>query len=156
MLTLEIYRHAVSIDERRCKFKPALLQQDKTQARAEHKPDDIKEVFFPGNHGDVGGGWRAEGNKAVNEADDPVQLSDLTLEWMIRELDALPATHPTDQIIWNDHKHIFLTNFDRKVSTAVQAPIHDILKYGGGASRVSTFMWHILGEIMCVLYQWSS
>ncbi|KAL8897031.1 MAG: hypothetical protein Q9207_007420 [Kuettlingeria erythrocarpa] len=137
-------RHAVSVDERRCKFKPALLQQDKRRARAEHKPDDIKEVFFPGNHGDVGGGWKAEGNTAVNEADDPLQLSDLSLEWMISELDALPAKHPTDQILWNDHKDVFLANFHRKVATAVQAPMHDILKYGGGASRMSTFMWHIL------------
>ena len=108
--------------------------------------DDIKEVFFPGNHGDVGGGWRADGNKAVNEADDPLQLSDLALEWMIRELDALPAKHPTDRIEWNDHHDIFLQNFSRKAATAVQAPIHDILKYGGGVSRISTFMWRIMGK----------
>ncbi len=96
-----------------------MLQQDKRRARAEHKPDDIKEVFFPGNHGDVGGGWKAEGIKAVNEADDPLQLSDLSLEWMINELDALPAKHPTDQILWNDNKDIFLANFHRKVATAL-------------------------------------
>ena len=141
-------RHAVSIDERRCKFKPALLQQDKRQVRIDDKGDDIKEVFFPGNHGDVGGGWPAEGKKAVDEADDPLQLSDLALEWMIRELDTLPAKHPTDRIIWNDHKEIFLKIFSRKAATAVQAPMHDILKYDGGVSRMSTFMWHILGEFL--------
>ncbi|KAI4240994.1 MAG: hypothetical protein LQ352_007523 [Teloschistes flavicans] len=137
-------RHAVAIDERRCKFKAALLQQDQRQAHIEHKDDDIKEMFFPGNHGDIGGGWTAPGNKAVVEADDPLQLSDLALEWMISELDALPAKHPTDQIEWNEHKDIFLTNFERKVSTAVQAPMHDILRYGGGVSRFSTFMWYIM------------
>ena len=43
----------MSIDERRCKFKPALLQQDiRTAADTKHE-EDIKEVFFPGNHGDV-------------------------------------------------------------------------------------------------------
>ncbi|KAI4090087.1 MAG: hypothetical protein L6R37_007941 [Teloschistes peruensis] len=145
-------RHAVAIDERRCKFKAALLQQDQRQARVEHKEDDIKEVFFPGNHGDVGGGWMAPGNNAVMEADDPLQLSDLALEWMISELDALPAKHPTDQIEWNEHKDIFLTNFERKVSTAVQAPMHDILRYGGGVSRVSTFMWHIMGTYLVCLH----
>lgn len=88
----------------------------------------------------------AEGNKAVNEADDPLQLSDLALEWMIEELDALPAKHPTDQVIWNHHKDTFLANFDRKVQTAAQAPTHDLLKYGGGVSRISTFMWHIMGK----------
>lgn len=87
----------------------------------------------------------AEGNRAVSEADDPLQLSDLALEWMITELDALPAKHSTDQIIWNNHKDIFLTNFNRKVATAVQAPMHDILKYGGGVSRLSTFMWNVMG-----------
>lgn len=128
-----------------------MLQQDKQQARAEHKQNDIKEVFFPGNHGDVGGGWKAEGNKAVNEADDPLQLSDLSLEWMISELDALPAKHPTDQIIWNNNKDVFLANFHRKVVTAVQAPMHDILKFGGGVSRMNTLLWHILGNSFSVM-----
>ena len=32
-------RHAVAIDERRCKFRPALLQQDKMNA--DHKSEDI-------------------------------------------------------------------------------------------------------------------
>ena len=125
-----------------------MLQQDKRQAGIHHKEDDIKEVFFPGNHGDIGGGWQADGKKAANEADDPLQLSDLSLEWMIRELDALPAKHPTDQIDWNDHKDIFLKNFSRKASTAVQARMHDILKYGGGVSRPSTFLWHIMGKFL--------
>ena len=87
----------------------------------------------------------APGNKAVSEADDPLQLSDLALRWMIDELDALPLIHKHDQIIWNDHKDTFIKNYDRKVSTAEQAPMHDILKYGGGVSYISTFMWHILG-----------
>ena len=136
-------RHAVAIDERRCKFKAALLQQDKKHAKS--KEEDIKEVFFPGGHGDVGGGWLAKGGKAKLEADDPLQLSDLALEWMISELDALPAKHPADQIIWNEHRDIFLTNFNHKVSTAVQAPLHDILKLGNCVSRAATFMWHIMG-----------
>lgn len=45
----------MSIDERRCKFKPALLQQDirNVTHSKDHEKEDIKEVFFPGNHGDV-------------------------------------------------------------------------------------------------------
>ncbi|KAI4212379.1 MAG: hypothetical protein LQ351_004949 [Letrouitia transgressa] len=136
-------RHAVAIDERRCKFKAALLTQDAKYANSED--EDIKEVFFPGNHGDIGGGWMAEGGKARLEADDPLQLSDIALEWMISELDALPAVHITDQIVWNEHRDIFLKNFHGKVKTAVQAPIHDILAFGGGVSRTSTFMWRIMG-----------
>ena len=136
-------RHAVAIDERRCKFKVALLQQEKVRAKGTN--EDIKEVFFPGGHGDVGGGWLAEGGKAKLEADDALQLSDLALEWMIGELEALPVKHPKDQIAWNEHKDIFLKNFDRKVSNAVQAPLHDILKWGNCVSRTQTFMWRIMG-----------
>ena len=133
-------RHAVAIDERRCKFKPALLQQD--TRLADSPEEDIKEVFFPGGHGDVGGGWPAEGDKAKDEADDAVQLSDLTLEWMISELDAL---HPSGKLSWNEHRDIFLRNFNRKQSTAVQAPLHDILAYGNCVSLVKTFLWRIMG-----------
>ena len=144
----------MSIDERRCKFKPALLQQDKRAASAENTEEDIREVFFPGNHGDIGGGWMAPGNNAANEADDPLQLSDIALEWMISELDALPAKHPTDKLEWNDHRDIFLQNYNRKVATAVQAPMHDILRYGGGVSPVSTFLWRIMGKIYDTILYW--
>ena len=133
-------RHAVAIDERRCKFKPALLQQDKRLANSPE--EDIKEVFFPGGHGDVGGGWPAKGGKAKVEADDALQLSDLALEWMISELDAL---HPADKVSWNEHRDIFLRNFNSNVSAAVQAPLHDILAYGNCVSRTQTFLWRIMG-----------
>lgn len=83
----------------------------------------------------------------MSEADDPLQLSDLALRWMVDELDALPLDKH-DQIIWNDHKATFMKNYDRKVSTAEQAPMHDILKIGGGASGISTLMWHILGMLL--------
>ena len=137
-------RHAVAIDERRCKFRPALLQQDKMNA--DHKSEDIKEVFFPGGHGDVGGGWLAENTKSRLEIDDALQLSDLSLEWMISELDALPAVHPADQIAWNEHRDIFLKNYNRKVSSAVQAPLHDILAWDNCVPRTQTFMWRIMGR----------
>ncbi|KAJ3958224.1 hypothetical protein N0V92_005199 [Colletotrichum tropicale] len=56
--TADIIRHAVAVDERRVKFKPALFDQDKAAhgLRREH----IKEVWFPGNHSDVGGGWHPD------------------------------------------------------------------------------------------------
>ena len=139
-------RHAVAIDERRCKFKPALLQQDKRLANSPE--EDIKEVFFPGGHGDVGGGWPAKGGKAEVEADDALQLSDLALEWMISELDAL---HPADKLSWNEHRDIFLRNFNSKVSTAVQAPLHDILAYGNCVSRTKTFLWRTMGTLFTLV-----
>ena len=44
--TAEHVRHAVAIDERRVKFKVALLAQDKQDAEA--VKEDHKEVWFPG------------------------------------------------------------------------------------------------------------
>lgn len=51
-------RHAVSIHERRLKFKPALFTQDGIVDRT-----NVKEVWFAGNHGDVGGGWKKESDQ---------------------------------------------------------------------------------------------
>lgn len=48
-------RHAVFIDERRAKFKPALLAQDLDKS----SDRDIKEVLIAGDHGNVGGEWAA-------------------------------------------------------------------------------------------------
>ena len=92
----------------------------------------------------------AEDDKNVGEANDPLQLSDLALRWMIDELDALPLIHKHDQIIWNDHKDTFIRNYDSKVSTAEQAPMHDLLKFGGPGKvpYIKTFMWHILGMLL--------
>jgi hypothetical protein len=59
-------RHAVALDERRGNFFPTLWTQT-----ANHP--DVKQVWFPGGHGDVGGGWPERG------------LSDRALLWMIEE-----------------------------------------------------------------------
>ncbi|KAF9872081.1 hypothetical protein CkaCkLH20_10418 [Colletotrichum karsti] len=62
--TARIIRHAVAVDERRVKFKAALFEQDKKiQKKKKHYHEDIKEVWFPGNHGDVGGGWDPKADK---------------------------------------------------------------------------------------------
>ena len=72
-------RHAVAIDERRVKFKAALFSQEQTDV-----PKGIKEVWFPGNHGDIGGGWdvEEEGIPRDNEGKekDYFQLSDIALK----------------------------------------------------------------------------
>lgn len=60
-------RHAVAIDERRASFTPTLW----TNVEAK---DDVKQVWFPGVHGDVGGGYLETG------------LSDGALKWMMDEV----------------------------------------------------------------------
>jgi Uncharacterized alpha/beta hydrolase domain (DUF2235) len=62
-------RHAVALDESRGPFSPTLW--------ADPAPgQDVRQVWFPGNHGDVGGGHRETG------------LSDGALVWMMREATA--------------------------------------------------------------------
>lgn len=148
--TAQHVRHAVSIDERRCKFKPALLEQDLNACK--HNHEDVKEVYFAGNHGDIGGGWLAEGNKDVVEADDPVQLSDIALQWMITELRELPVNDPAERLAFNEHVDIFLNNINRKIDQAYRAKIHDVLKFGGGVSAFKVLFWNFLGEVFFFIF----
>jgi len=56
--------HLVSLDERRIPFQPTLMNRD-------HR---VTEVWFPGVHSDVGGGFHLDG------------LSDIALDFMLRDL----------------------------------------------------------------------
>ena len=56
--------HLVSLDERRKAFQPTLMNQE----------DRVTEIWFPGVHADVGGGFRYDG------------LSDNTLQFMLDEI----------------------------------------------------------------------
>ncbi|HEX5420058.1 MAG TPA: DUF2235 domain-containing protein, partial [Gammaproteobacteria bacterium] len=69
-------RHAVALDEMRASFQPTLW----TGAHG----CDLEQVWFPGVHCDVGGGYR--------ECD----LSDRTLRWMIDEAKALELAFEPD------------------------------------------------------------
>jgi uncharacterized protein (DUF2235 family) len=74
---IEIGRHAVSIDERRAFFRSHLWMLPKNP-EAEHGPKDVQQVWFPGVHCDVGGGYpEAESG-----------LSKYALEWMMGEAKA--------------------------------------------------------------------
>jgi uncharacterized protein (DUF2235 family) len=74
---IEIGRHAVSIDERRAFFRSHLWQTPESPT-APPGPRDLKQVWFPGVHGDVGGGYPEEESG----------LSKFALEWMIDEASA--------------------------------------------------------------------
>lgn len=62
--------HAVAIDEKRASFEPTLWEET-----AETKPRIIQ-VWFPGVHSDVGGGYRERHH------------SDAALEWMVNQAQA--------------------------------------------------------------------
>jgi uncharacterized protein (DUF2235 family) len=70
---IEIGRHAVSIDERRAFFRSNLWRL--RGAPPTSGPKDLKQVWFPGVHCDVGGGY----------PESESGLSKISLEWMLKE-----------------------------------------------------------------------
>ena len=70
---IQFGRHAVSIDEHRAFFRTNLWMPSKTANV--HGPKDVLQVWFPGVHSDVGGGY----------AEDESGLSKFALEWMLQE-----------------------------------------------------------------------
>ena len=71
---IQIGRHAVSLDERRAFFRTNLWRPP-SDSTADYGPRDLKQVWFVGDHCDVGGGY--------TEAESG--LSKIALEWMICE-----------------------------------------------------------------------
>jgi uncharacterized protein (DUF2235 family) len=70
---IEIGRHAIAIDERRAFFRTNLWRRKGPPPQG--GPRDLKQVWFPGVHCDVGGGYpEAESG-----------LSKIALEWMLNE-----------------------------------------------------------------------
>jgi uncharacterized protein (DUF2235 family) len=58
--------HALAIDERRPKFEPLPWEEQRA-----HDYQTIEQVWFPGAHADVGGGYRERG------------LAEISLQWML-------------------------------------------------------------------------
>lgn len=139
-------RHAVSIHERRLKFKPALFLLDETQM----KQVDLKEVWFSGNHGDVGGGWGLE--KGQN-----LLLSDTPLNWMISEVLSLPDSESRLSFATTDVKKLHMKEDafpETNLSTAstgwhvrkLTMQPHDMLRAGHGVGLFATAIWWIMGR----------
>lgn len=127
---------------------------------------DIKEVWFAGQHGDVGGGWKLDPNDAW-------PLSHIPLAWMVKEAKiaglhfdsiklknfecdsesedsftesedktfaAIEANH--DQ----NHDHgLPKTSFHRALKhSGENGIVHDCLRFGGGLPSLSTISWWIM------------
>ena len=87
--------HALSIDDERLTFHPELWDESK-----ETDPDRIEQVWFPGAHGDVGGGYPHH------------DLALVSLDWMISKIKNLGLKFRTDLVIeysklqnWNGKQH---------------------------------------------------
>ena len=121
-------RHAVSIHERRLKFKPAIFELNDFNSS---ETAGLKEVWFAGNHGDIGGGWERVEDKRL--------LSDIPLEWMIQEIKSLEEG--SSHLAFDERQKSKILSS----STLEYNAPHDMLARGGGTSTLGVLGWWILG-----------
>ncbi len=78
-------KHAISIDENRKDFDRVPWYRGETTLGVRDQNGNIffEQVWFPGNHADIGGGY--EENKS--------RLSDATLRWLLKAGNSYPKTH---------------------------------------------------------------
>ncbi len=95
---IETALHLVALDERRIAFQPTLM----------NKEDKVTEIWFPGAHADVGGGFRFDGL-----SDGALQFM---LEWLENKKFGLTILDPSDV----DYANL-------SIDTNVKINIHDIL-----------------------------
>lgn len=69
--------HMVALDEQRAEFEPTLMDPDPI------RPERIVEVWFAGDHANIGGGWATD------------KLSDITLDFLLRRISSGYATDAT-------------------------------------------------------------
>jgi len=86
-------RHAVALDERRRMFEPVLWPEGGEHLPQRFQPgsavpQDAREVWFTGTHGDIGGGWQ----EALSG------LAKIPLLWMIEETKALGLDYVTQTV----------------------------------------------------------
>ncbi len=125
-------RHAVSINERRLKFKPALYQLDDSNPQDDKR---LKEMWFAGNHADVGGGWEPQDEKRL--------LSDIPLAWMIGEIEGLEEGN-NKLVIDEQKKQEILNSIQEHIKESI--PPHDMLAFDSGTSRPGVLGWWVLGS----------
>ena len=117
-------RHALSIDENRADFARVIWGSihNKGPARPDEYPDWLDQVWFAGNHSDVGGSY------PENEA----RLSDISLGWMVHAAVNLPdGKTPTGNGIKVDDRYL-------QLNPDPFGPQHDEREpgYFGGALQV--------------------
>lgn len=139
-------RHAVAIHERRLKFKPALFIMDK-----DGPPVDLKEVWFAGNHSDIGGGYGlAKGQKHL--------LSDTPLNWMIQEVLSLENSESQLKFKTLNVEDVSKAEnaFPGKEKPGTNAfetrrdtnQPHDTLRFNHGTFFLMVLAWWILGKFL--------
>ncbi|KAG8933266.1 hypothetical protein FRC00_013372 [Tulasnella sp. 408] len=140
-------RHAISLDERRAKFKAAywstlkedsdksavIIEGNKDQEGFDKSERTVEEVWFAGGHGDVGGGW--EGYKVS------AQLSRIPLRWIVREATTSSSIHWDEEVL--KRFKVRKPNLDDKKETAeyIKQESADALATYHSAFAYSLFWW---------------
>ncbi|HRD78316.1 MAG TPA: DUF2235 domain-containing protein [Hyphomicrobiaceae bacterium] len=97
--------HMVALDEMRDSFEPTLMDPDPI------RPERIVEVWFSGDHANIGGGWATD------------KLSDITLDFLLRRISSGYATDaaatPGDE---NWGLYLSAIKADKMAATAVAEP----------------------------------
>lgn len=77
--------HALALDEHRPPFSPALWER-KFQNK---QTTDLRQVWFPGNHGNVGGGWSDQGCATLSLAWMMDQMASIGCEFQEKAIDRI-------------------------------------------------------------------
>jgi uncharacterized protein (DUF2235 family) len=117
--SINIGRHAIAIDERRAFFRTHLWRRPKDPATP-YGPRDEKQVWFPGVHCDVGGGY-AE-----------TALSDVALRWMVVEAERAGL------LCDRGRRDALLPPLAPRTMPAAPPPMHESLK---GAWHLAELVW---------------
>lgn len=119
---IAIGRHAVAIDERRAFFRTNLWNA--SHGAGDIGPKNVKQVWFPGVHCDVGGGY-AEAESG---------LSKLALDWMLQEAKAAGLFVLPDK----EAEVLGVSGKGDFVLPNPQADAHESLK---GLWNIAEFIW---------------
>ncbi|KAI1096340.1 hypothetical protein F5B19DRAFT_435976 [Rostrohypoxylon terebratum] len=74
--------HALALDETRGPFRPTLWERRKEDGDT----SDLRQVWFPGSHGNIGGGWSDEG------------VANLSIAWMMDQLSSVGCEFVPDAL----------------------------------------------------------
>ncbi|KAI0143573.1 hypothetical protein GGR57DRAFT_508048 [Xylariaceae sp. FL1272] len=115
--------HALALDETRGPFSPTLWER----RPQEQDTSDLRQVWFPGSHANIGGGWPDQG------------VADITLAWMMDQLSSVGVEFLPDSLnklferttnFYQHHTHNRL--LDRCAAC--------VARYSGG-SKLNAAMW---------------
>lgn len=121
---------ALAIDERRSNFKPTLWQTS-NRVKAGHVSQIMEQVWFTGVHSNIGGGYPDTG------------LSDLTLEWMIKNAIKCGLGFDSDYLLNEIKPNMLGKKYDSKTGIFSLLPdyLRPVLKTDHADESIDESVW---------------